>query len=111
MVPLLLTGSVLGFLAISKSMEKQLNKYAIEKLGDSMSKLQDAYTVVVEGNDSQFSLGVEFDGSPLSLLKIAPAAIVATLFRPFIWEVKKVSQLLSAFESFAILLLTFSAQA
>ena len=38
---------------------------------------------------------------------MAPAAIIASLFRPFIWEVKKVSQLLSAFESLAILLFTF----
>ena len=108
LVPILLVGTTLGFLAISKNMEKQLNKYAIEKLGDSMSKLQGSYSAVVEGNDSKFSLGVEFDGSPLSLIKMAPAAIIATLFRPFIWEVKKVSQLLSAFESLAILILTFS---
>ena len=108
LVPMLLAGCVLGFLAISKNMEKQLDKYAIGKLGDSMSKLQDSYSVVLDGNDSKFSLGVEFDGSPISLLKMAPAAIVATLFRPFIWEVKKVSQLFSALESLAILWLTFS---
>ena len=83
-----------------------MDKYAITELAQSMSKIQGAYNAVTEGNESQFSLGVDFDGSPGSLLKMAPAAIIATLFRPFIWEVRKVSQLLSAFESLAVLLFT-----
>lgn len=107
LVPVLLILSVIGFLEVSKNMAEQLDKYAIENLADNMSKTQKAYSAVTEGNDSNFSLGVTFDGSPGSLLKMAPAAIIATLFRPFIWEVRKISQLLSAFESFALLLLTF----
>ncbi len=107
LVPVLLVLSVIGFLQVSKSMAEELDKYAIDKLADNMSKTQKAYSAVTEGNDSNFSLGVTFDGSPGSLLKMAPAAIIATLFRPFIWEVRKISQLLSAFESLALLLLTF----
>ena len=103
LIPILLVGSVLGFLQISKSMAAELDKYALEGLADNITKSKGAYNAVTEGNDSQFSLGVDFDGSPLSLLKLAPAAVIATLFRPFIWEVRKVSQLLSAFESLAIL--------
>ena len=93
---------------ISKKMEKQLDKYAVTQLSTSMTKLQDSYSSVHSGNNSQFSLGIEFDGSAGSLIKMAPAAIVATLFRPFIWEVRNASQLLSAFESLAVLILTFS---
>ena len=107
LVPVLLTLSVVGFLAISNSMSKDLDRFAISKLAENITKTTNAYTAVVEGNDSQFSLGVEFNGSPISLLKMAPAAIIATLFRPFIWEVRKVSQLLSAFESLVLLLFTF----
>ena len=55
---------------------------------------------------SFFSLGVTFDGSLGSLIKIAPAAIVATLFRPFIWESRNISTLLSSFESMAFMLFT-----
>ena len=87
-------------------MAEDLDKYAISELADNMNKIQSSYSAVTEGNDSQFSLGVDFDGSPGSLLKLAPAAIIATLFRPFLWEVRKVSQLLSAFESLGVLLLT-----
>lgn len=106
LVPVLLVLSVLGFIQISKNMETELDKYAISELADNMNKIQSSYGAVTQGNESQFSLGVEFDGSPASLLKMAPAAIIATLFRPFVWEVRKVSQLLSAFESLAILMLT-----
>ncbi len=107
LVPLLLALSVIGFLAISNKMAEEMDKFAIGELANNMTKTQNAYSAVLEGNDSQFSLGVEFDGSPVSLLKMAPAAIIASLFRPFVWEVKKISQLLSAFESLGLLLFTF----
>ena len=55
--------------------------------------------------ESSFSLGVEYDGQSLgSLLKVAPAAINATLFRPYLWESRKISTLLSSVESLAIML-------
>ena len=107
LVPILLMLTVTGFVAISNKMADELDKFAITELANNMTKTQNAYSAVLEGNDSKFSLGVEFDGSPLSLLKMAPAAIIASLFRPFIWEVKKLSQLLSAFESLGLLLFTF----
>jgi hypothetical protein len=37
---------------------------------------------------------------------MAPAAIVATLFRPFLWESKKLSTLLSSLESLALMIFT-----
>ena len=107
LVPVLLFLTALGFIAITNKMAEELDKFAITQLANNMTKTQNAYSVVLEGNDSKFSLGVTFDGSVVSLIKMAPAAVVATLFRPFVWEVKKISQLLSAFESLAILLFTF----
>ncbi|MBS1735209.1 MAG: hypothetical protein JSS98_01215 [Bacteroidetes bacterium] len=55
---------------------------------------------------SFFSLGVTFDGSLGSLIKIAPAAIIATLFRPFIWESRNISTMLSSIESMAFMFFT-----
>lgn len=55
---------------------------------------------------SFFTLGVTFDGSLGSLAQIAPAAIVATLFRPFIWESRNISTLLSSLESMAFMIFT-----
>jgi len=37
---------------------------------------------------------------------MAPAAIGATFFRPYLWESKKISTLLSSVESMALMLLT-----
>jgi len=54
---------------------------------------------------SSFDIG-EFDASALSVASKAPAAIVAGLFRPFIWECKNAVMLLSGLENLFILVLT-----
>jgi hypothetical protein len=59
--------------------------------------------------ESSFSLGVDFDGSPASMAKMAPLAVNATLFRPYLWESKKASTLLSSLESLALMVLTLYA--
>lgn len=41
-----------------------------------------------------------------SLLSMAPAAITATLYRPYIWESRKVSTLISSVESLLFMLFT-----
>ena len=61
---------------------------------------------MADGAESSFSLGIEYDGSFSSFLKMTPAAIVATFFRPFLWESKKISTMLSSVESLALMLLT-----
>jgi hypothetical protein len=49
---------------------------------------------------SGYSLG-ELDGTMLSMIKLAPAAVNVSLFRPYLWEVKNPLMMLSAFESLA----------
>lgn len=51
---------------------------------------------------SGYSLG-ELDGTFGSMLKLAPSAIVVSLFRPFIWEVNNPLMLISAIEAFLFL--------
>lgn len=58
-----------------------------------------------EQGGSIYSLG-EVDFSPLGLLQVAPRAVVATLFRPWPWEVRNPVMLLSALEGTVFLLLT-----
>lgn len=57
------------------------------------------------GEGSGYTLG-ELDGSWQSMLKLAPAAINITLFRPWLWEIKNPLMILSALESLALLILT-----
>ena len=106
-VAVLVVVSLSMFTTVMSQLASSLDKYGGTDMTKNISGYQQAYAVQ-EDATSNFSLGVEFDGSNASLLKIAPAAIIATLFRPFIWESKKLSTLLSSFESLAMMFLTLS---
>jgi hypothetical protein len=96
-------GCVLGFFDIFRTMQTALG-------AASMSQTIKHYQVNYENQanyaTSNFDLGVQFDGTAGSLLRIAPAAVIATLFRPYIWESKKISTFLSSLESLAMMLFT-----
>jgi hypothetical protein len=54
---------------------------------------------------SGYNLG-ELDGSFQSMLRLAPQAINASLFRPYLWEIRNPLMLLAAMESFFFLIFT-----
>jgi hypothetical protein len=93
------------FTTVMEQLTGSLGGYGGESLTKNITTYQKAYAEQ-ENASSNFSLGVEFDGSTSSLIKIAPAAIIATLYRPFFWESKKLSTLLSSAESLAIMFFT-----
>jgi hypothetical protein len=93
------------FTTVIQELAGSLGTYGGESLTQNISTYQKAYAEQ-EDASSNFSLGVEFDGTVPSLIRIAPAAIIATLYRPFFWESKKLSTLLSSAESLAIMLFT-----
>ncbi|MFZ1527336.1 MAG: hypothetical protein WAT19_01205 [Ferruginibacter sp.] len=101
--------SIMSFVKIAATMKNTLGNFAPDgSVESSIIKLQDSYKWQ-GGRDeagSYFSLGVEFDGSVQSLLRMAPSAINATLFRPYLWESKKLSTLLSSLESLMLMLFT-----
>lgn len=102
-----IVGSILGFVALSSTMKEAVSDYAGEDITEGVGEYQknyDAQKQKMEG--AFFSLGVEFDGSTSSLLKVAPAAVVATFYRPFIWESRNVSTLLSSAESSVLMFFT-----
>jgi len=96
-----------GFFVLAESIQNFLGDLALNKISESVKNTQERFEGISGLAESSFSLGVEFDGSPASLAKVAPAAITATLFRPFLWESKKLSTLLSSLESLAFMLFTF----
>jgi hypothetical protein len=95
-----------GFFLVASQLKEELGNFAIDKLTETVQSQQGTFIAMAGAAESSFSLGVEFDGSTSSMLKMAPAAITATLYRPFLWESKKVSTLLSSLESLAIMLFT-----
>lgn len=81
------------------------NRYDIDRVGQ-LTKVNAEYlyqTSVKEGG-SAYYLG-ELDGSVGSMLRLAPQALVVSLFRPFIWEARNPVMLLSALESMFMLFL------
>ncbi len=98
--------SIGGFILMSDRLQKEMGNFAIEKLSESIQVQQKNFMDMAELAESSFSLGVEYTGGLGSLLRMAPAAINATLFRPYIWESKKISTLLSSLESLSLMMLT-----
>jgi len=72
-------------------------KYDVDNIGER-SKITADYLYGISQEGSAYSLG-EQDGTISGMLKLAPQAIVVSLFRPFLWEVKNPIMLLSALES------------
>ncbi len=80
-------------------------KYSVDKIAQTAQIT--AYDIgFYTGRDagSGYSLG-ELDGSFNALLEVMPAAINVSLFRPYLWEVRNPLMLLSAVESFVVLVL------
>lgn len=90
--------------------------FLLTGLGDSLGRFSPdraLQTAVVIQNDlkqeyydgASFDIG-QMDATPLSVVKKFPIAIIAGLYRPFIWESRNVVMLLSGFENLFILLLS-----
>jgi hypothetical protein len=81
-------------------------RFDIEKIGErSKITSEYLYQVSVKQEGSAYYLG-KLDGSIGSILQLTPQAIVVTLFRPFLWEVRNPVMLLSALEATFFLFFT-----
>jgi len=57
------------------------------------------------GRGSSYTLG-DYEETPMGLLKVFPAAVNVTFFRPYIWEAKNAAMLAQAIESLLFLFFT-----
>jgi hypothetical protein len=108
-VIVMLIGIMLSFTKIMNQLKDSMVKFSGKEITKTIKNYQENYAAqaqIENAAQSNFSLGVEFDGSVTSLIKIAPAAIIATFYRPFIWETRKLATLLTSLESLAIMILT-----
>jgi hypothetical protein len=107
--PALIVGCIFAGMQVMKKFQAELGSFAAEGLGDRIQSQQQNFKDQAAAGigDSNFEPWVEFDGSITSLAKMLPVAVITTLFRPFIWETRKLSTLLSSIESMAMMLLTF----
>ncbi len=102
LIPFVLVGAYFG---VSKISEKD-EKYSLDQIAKTAQIT--AYDIRYwTGRDagSGYSIG-ELDGTFSGMLLLAPQAVNVSLYRPYLWEVKKPLMLLSALESFCFLILT-----
>lgn len=97
----------LAYVTIQKVGEGD-SRYAIDRIGETARIT--AYDIrygwgARTGEGSGYTLG-ELDGSISSMIKLTPAAVNVSLFRPYLWEVRNPLMLISALESCALLLIT-----
>jgi len=108
LAPMLIFACMFGFTKVLNSFDAELGSYAVGDLTASIQHLNGAFKSM-NGNEtaeSNFDLGVTFDGSFKGLIKLAPVAIATTFFRPFLWESHKASQLLASLESLILMFFT-----
>jgi len=84
--------------------------YSLEKVAGTTSQIISKYDEINTKNNQQekfsnFTIG-KFEPTILGMLNKAPHAILATLYRPYIWEAHKITHLPSAIENTLLLLFT-----
>lgn len=95
-----------AFFYFSSKFAQELDHYSLENIAKKAKVNQEWIAYVSDIQEgSGYDLG-ELDGTLQGMLTKFPQAVAVTLFRPFLWEVRKPIVLLSALESFAFLLLT-----
>lgn len=106
LMPALLVGCMLAFSLVMNKLKDELGQFAVDSLTKNIKNQNDAYENQADKGGAMFSYSQEFDGSVTGLVKMAPVFIGTTFFRPFIWESKKPTTLLSSLESLALMIFT-----
>ncbi|WP_258101568.1 hypothetical protein [Marinoscillum pacificum] len=96
-----------GYFALQR-ISSSSNKYSLDNI--AYQARVTAYDIrygwgARTGGDGGYDIGIP-DGTIPGMLKLMPAAINVSLFRPYLWEVKNPLMLLSALESIMILALS-----
>lgn len=81
-------------------------RYDLENMGER-SRINTLYLSQQVQTGSAYDIGI-FDGTLGSALTVGPQAIVVSLFRPFLWEVRNPIMLLSALEATLFIVLTLT---
>ncbi len=100
---ILIAGSLAVFAALKAGEDNP--KYALNKLAETAQVT--AYDIRYwsgRAAGSGYSLG-ELDGTFNSMLKLAPQAVLVSLFRPFLWEANNPLMLISSLEALLFLVL------
>ena len=105
-LPFLLLMVVSVYFVFENTIDDWLGGYSMEKIFDTVKEQQGIYLSAEDADKgSIFDLG-NFEPTVGGFINKMPAGITAAIYRPFIWESKKVIMLFSALESFFLLCFT-----
>lgn len=90
--------TVWGFFFFSEMFSKQLSRYSLDSLVSTSATTRGWISYASGDEGSAYDLG-EITPTLQGMLVKFPAAVTVTLYRPFIWEAKKVLMFFSALES------------
>jgi hypothetical protein len=94
-----------GFLFFMQRFANELGQYSLKNLAQT-SKITGGYIYWISGDEgSAYNLG-DFSPTISGMLSKLPMAVNVTLFRPYIWEVKKILVFFSSIEAIIFLFLT-----
>ena len=96
-----------GFLVFMQRFGDELGKYSLENVvaTSSITRGWISYASSRDDQSSSYDLG-NFSPTISGMLSQFPLAVNVTLFRPYLWEAKKIIVALSAIEAFLFLFLT-----
>ena len=97
--PFLIGIGVVAAVFVMNNLTEGDEKYDMDNIGKRSKITADyLYEVSVKQEGSAYTLGKQ-DGTIAGMVKLAPQAIIVSLFRPFLWEVRNPIMLLSALEA------------
>lgn len=104
---MLVPAAIAGFWVASKYFAEDLGRYSLDKIATTAYVTSDWIGTMTAAGDQSigYDLGTLEPTIP-GMLKKFPLAVNVTLFRPYIWETRKVIQVLSSLEAVVFLLLT-----
>jgi hypothetical protein len=96
---------VVGFMYFADEFAKELNKYSLDEIAKTAQSTRGWIYYSSGDEGSGYSLG-EFSPTIGGMISKFPAAVVVSLYRPFIWEAKKLIIFFSALEALVFLYFT-----
>jgi len=104
-LPFFIMTSLVISLFVLSSLSSSLGKYGnVDSMIEKARITQEDLIRTELYGDNSFYIG-EIGNSPLELVSLAPKAIIAGLFRPFLWDARNPFMLISGIENFIVLLL------
>lgn len=106
MRPVLAFISIFGAIYGTVLISADNSRYSIDKISETSEiTAKYIYASSISDGGTPYSLG-EIEYTVPGLIKVFPAAVNVTLFRPYLWEVRKIFPFLAALESLWTLILT-----